>query len=242
MLGTAEGGADADPFGVARGHDRLRLVVLHLEGRVAQRAAQDLALQQGDGGAVTVDDELAHIGRQVLVHVRDDDLVTLLHGDVAREREGLVEHAARQVDRVAQRGAAQHGVAPQTVDGQVVALAGFQAEFGRVAQAGEQVADQLDLLRGLDFGLGIVEHRAGDAGLMQQGFQRGTFVEAQLDEDAGGGDTTAEIPRRQLVTGGHVLPCLARRSWISRGEAPGTASIHYVRKQKRGVRIRVLNR
>ena len=128
---------------------------------------KQIALDGLDGGGIALDDEASQ-GERDAGSVQDQlHFVMLLAGLDAAEGEGQVHIAQPDVDRAAQRRAAEQGETPDAVGGQPVADAGVQAQPRRAAQRVEQVGDDGQFLPGADLGARVVQLPRPQPGVAQ---------------------------------------------------------------------------
>ena len=120
-----------------------------------------------------------------------------------------VQHLARtitleqgKVSGLAERLAAEQGITPDAVGGQLITQAGLQAQIVLRGQGVDQVADQLQLLRPFDFTVQLGQLQGAEAGVVQAAFNTQAVVDAQLSEQLHTGDAA---PWQAVGGGRHAV-------------------------------------
>ena len=154
--------------------------------------AEQLALDDQYGKGVALGDKRPHVILHLAgIHADMRQLIVLMQADLGKG-ERQVEIAQAQLSGAADGRAAEQGIPPDAVSGQLVALGGLEAQGRLIGQGGQQVADQLQFSRWLHFQGGIGQLQGGQSGAGQTLFDAQAMFDSQLREQLKAGDAALE--------------------------------------------------
>ena len=159
-----------------------------------QRAAQQLAHDhQGTEHVALHDEIMQRRGQGAVVEIQAGDGVIHAQAD-AGEGIGQTVIAQAQLGGLAYRGAAENGVTPGAIGGQVIAPTGLQAKVFDCGQRLDQVGDQLQLTLRFDLPVQAGQLHRAEPRFMQAPVQAQAKIEPQLREQLNAGDAAACWP------------------------------------------------